>query len=99
MEKTVEKIKSRLKDVDELKIEILVQKCLNYMNRKDFPEELILVLVEKLLNDSKNTNNGIKSITEGDTKVEYVTTSETDNLIDSLRPQLNRFRKVGVLNG
>lgn len=84
-------------DADELKTKILVQKSLNYMNRKDFPEELVLVLVEKLSQDKENTNKGIKSITEGDTKIEYVTSSETDNLIDSLRPQLNRYRKVGTL--
>ena len=93
---TIKEISKRI-EVDELKIEILVQKSLNYMNRKDFPDELILVLVERLLQDKENVNKGIKSVTEGDTKIEYVTTSETDNLIDSLRPQLNRFRKVGTI--
>lgn len=78
-------------------IELIVQESLNYMNRKDFPEELILSVTKYIVeaNSQKETAR-LKSITVGDTKIEY---KEVDPniLISSLRFQLNRFRKVGTL--
>ncbi len=82
--------------LDKLKVEILVQKSLNYMNRKDFPEDLILVLVEALQSNSNISNEGVKSMTVGDTKIEYQAKS-SDDIIGSIRAQLNHFRKVGTL--
>lgn len=84
------------KEEQKIDIEIIVQKSLNYMNRKDFPEDLILVLVQQIRSTLVTTNN-VKSMTVGDTKVEY-SLENTDTLISSLTPQLNHFRKVGVLS-
>lgn len=90
------KIKEKIKDIEEIKVEILVQKALNYMNRKDFPEDLVLILVEALQSNSNNSNEHVKSMTVGDTKIEYQAKS-SDDIIGSIKAQLNRFRKVGVL--
>lgn len=110
MEEIYEKIIDNVKELMEIKDEpklklrttILVRKCLNFMNRKDFPVELIEPFAEHLAlknieENSVNTQN-MKSITEGDTKIEYDSaTNVTDEIFLSLKAQLYRFRKVGTL--
>lgn len=105
MEDTVNKILDKVKtliNVDlenkvRFNIELIVQESINYMNRKDFPEELILTVAKYIVESNTNKETaGLKSMTVGDTKIEY---KEVDPniLISSLRFQLNRFRKVGTL--
>lgn len=76
-----------------LQATILYRKSLNYMNRKDFPQELIGVLAEQLALFSFSQQQ-VKKITEGDTTVEYAT---QDNLFNDIKTQLNKFRKVGTI--
>ena len=90
-------------DLDETKtrlaIKIQVRKCLNYMNRDDFPEELIEPLAEAMaLEYLEEAEKEIKRVTAGDTSVEYNTsTSVSDKVAVSMREQLNRFRRVGTI--
>lgn len=90
-------------DLDETKtklvIKIQVRKCLNYMNREDFPEELIEPLAEAIaLEYLEEAEKEIKRVTAGDTTVEYNTsTSVSDKVAVSMREQLNRFRRVGTI--
>lgn len=110
MEEIYEKIIDNVKELTEIKDEpklklrttILVRKCLNFMNREDFPVELIEPFAEHLAlknieENLVNTQN-VKSITEGDTTIEYNTSNNTtDEIFLSLKAQLYRFRKVGTL--
>lgn len=84
-----------------LAIKIQIRKCLNYMNREDFPKELIEPLAEAMALDySKDNDAEIKSIQAGDTKIDYNTsTPKKDIIATSMKEQLRRFRKVGVING
>lgn len=83
------------------KIAIRIQgrKCLNYMNREDFPKELIEPLAEAMaLEYMEDNNKEVKSIQAGDTRVDYNTSTPTKDLtITSMKEQLRRFRKVGVI--
>ena len=87
--------------IDRVKIatRIQIRKCLNYMNRDDFPVELVEPLAEAMaLEYMENNNKEIKSIQAGDTKVEYNTSSPAKVLtIATMKEQLRRFRKVGVI--
>lgn len=80
-------------------IRVQIRKCLNYMNRDDFPVELVEPLAEAMaLEYMENNNKEIKSIQAGDTKVEYNTSSPAKVLtIATMKEQLRRFRKVGVI--
>lgn len=78
-------------DLLRIQATVLVRKSLNYMNRKDLPVELIEILADELA--TQNTSN-IKKVTEGDITVEYSITQKT---FESLRAQLNAFRKVGTI--
>ncbi len=82
-----------------LLIKIQVRKCLNYMNREDFPTELIEPLAEAIaLEYLEEEERETKRITAGDTSVEYNSSSSvTDRVEISMREQLNRFRRVGVI--
>jgi hypothetical protein len=82
-----------------LLIKIQVRKCLNYMNREDFPTELIEPLAEAIaLEYLEEGERETKRITAGDTSVEYNSSSSvTDRVEISMREQLNRFRRVGVI--
>ena len=88
---------------DEKKIKLLikiqVRKCLNYMNREDFPTELIEPLAEAIaLEYLEEEEREAKRITAGDTSVEYNSSSSvTDRVEISMREQLNRFRRVGTI--
>ena len=88
---------------DEKKIKLLikiqVRKCLNYMNREDFPTELIEPLAEAIaLEYLEEEEREVKRVTAGDTSVEYNSSSSvTDRVEISMREQLNRFRRVGTI--
>lgn len=82
-----------------LLIKIQVRKCLNYMNREDFPTELIEPLAEAIaLEYLEEEEREIKRVTAGDTSVEYNSSSSvTDRVAVTMREQLNRFRRVGTI--
>lgn len=103
--KIIEKMKglTSISDEARLKIQvtILVRKSLNFMNRDDFPEELIEPVAEHLALktiEEKNLQGNISKVTEGDTTIEYDTSNNTtDEMFLSLKRQLFRFRKVGTV--
>lgn len=80
-------------------IRIQVRKSLNYMNREDFPQELVEPLAEAMaLEYMEDNNKEVKSIQAGDTRVDYNTSTPTKDLtITSMKEQLRKFRKVGVI--
>lgn len=82
-----------------LLIKIQVRKCLNYMNREDFPTGLIEPLAEAIaLEYLEEEERETKRITAGDTSVEYNSSSSvTDRVAVTMREQLNRFRRVGTI--
>ena len=82
-----------------LLIKIQVRKCLNYMNREDFPTGLIEPLAEAIaLEYLEEEERETKRITAGDTSVEYNSSSfVTDRVAVTMREQLNRFRRVGTI--
>lgn len=103
--KIIEKVKNLTTVSDEAKLKIqvtiLVRKALNFMNRDDFPEELIEPFAEhlalKTIEETELQGN-ISKVTEGDTTIEYNTSSNfTDEMFLSLKSQLFRFRKVGTV--
>ena len=103
--KIIEKVKE-LTDVSneailKIRVTVLVRKALNFMNRDDFPEELIDAVAEHLaLKTIEETNlqGNISKVTEGDTTIEYNTSNNTtDEMFLSLKSQLFRFRKVGTV--
>ena len=103
--KIIEKVKE-LTDVSneailKIRVTILVRKALNFMNRNDFPVELIEPFAEHLalksIEESEIKGN-ISKVTEGDTTIEYNTSNNTtDEMFLSLKSQLFRFRKVGTI--
>lgn len=103
--KIIEKVKE-LSDVSneailKIRVTILVRKALNFMNRDDFPEELIDPVAEhlalKTIEESEIKGN-ISKVTEGDTTIEYNTSNNTtDEMFLSLKSQLFKFRKVGTI--
>ncbi len=107
MDETVNKICNFLKEflkVEEenrlgLVVRTQVRKCLNYMNREDFPTELIEPLAEAIaLEYLEEEEREIKRVTAGDTSVEYNSSSPvTDRVAVSMREQLNRYRRVGTI--
>ena len=103
--KIIEKVKglTSISDEARLKIQvtILVRKSLNFMNRDDFPVELIDPVAEHLalksIEESEIKGN-ISKVTEGDTTIEYNTSNNTtDEMFLSLKSQLFVFRKVGTV--
>lgn len=106
MDKVIDEIYTCLTNLlteDEKKLKLLikiqVRKCLNYMNREDFPTELIEPLAEAIaLEYLEEEERETKRITAGDTSVEYNSSSSvTDRVEISMREQLNRFRRVGTI--
>ena len=103
--KIIEKTKE-LTDVSnearlEIQVTILVRKALNFMNRNDFPVELIEPFAEHLALktiEEIEIKGNISKVTEGDTTIEYNTSNNTtDEMFLSLKSQLFRFRKVGIV--
>ena len=82
-----------------LNIRIQVRKCLNYMNRSDFPEELVEPLAEAIaLEYLESSEKEVKRVTAGDTSIEYNTgSSAEDRVTITMREQLNRYRRVGTI--
>jgi len=106
MKKTIDiifKIIKEYKNIDnealeKLKIKTLVTKCLNYCNIEELPPELYSVLAEHLiLSDGVTGGKEIASVKEGDTTITYSDGSNVNNTFLSLRPQLNKFRRIGVI--
>nr|DAQ93388.1 MAG TPA: tail connector protein [Caudoviricetes sp.] len=109
MDETYNKIIEKVKELAtisneailKIRVTILVRKALNFMNRDDFPEELIDPVAEHLaLKTIEETNlqGNISKVTEGDTTIEYNTSNNTtDEMFLSLKSQLFRFRKVGTV--
>ena len=84
-----------------IQVIILARKALNFMNRNDFPSELIEPFSEhlalKIIEETEIKGN-ISKVTEGDTTIEYSTSNNTtDEIFLSLKNQLFRFRKVGTV--
>ena len=104
-DKIIKKVKELTTISNEAKLKIqvtvLVRKALNFMNRDDFPVELIDPVAEHLaLKTIEETNlqGNISKVTEGDTTIEYnISNSTTDEMFLSLKSQLFRFRKVGTV--
>lgn len=103
--KIIEKVKELATISNEAKLKIqvtiLVRKSLNFMNRDDFPVELIEPFAEhlalKIIEETEIKGN-ISKVTEGDTTIEYSTSNNTtDEMFLSLKSQLFRFRKVGTI--
>ena len=109
MDETYNKIIEKVKELTtisneamlKIRVTVLVRKALNFMNRDDFPEELIDPVAEHLaLKTIEETNlqGNISKVTEGDTTIEYNTSNNTtDEMFLSLKSQLFRFRKVGTI--
>ena len=109
MDETYNKIIERVKELAtisneailKIRVTVLVRKALNFMNRDDFPEELIDPVAEHLALKSieeRNLQGNISKVTEGDTTIEYNTSNNTtDEMFLSLKSQLFRFRKVGTV--
>ena len=75
-------------------IESIVQDSINYMNREDFPKELITPITKYIFKYNFDKNRNIKSMKSGDRQVEFVTELNDDV---EFRKSLNRFRKLGVI--
>lgn len=109
MEETYNKIIEKVKELAtisneailKIRVTVLVRKTLNFMNRDDFPEELIEPVAEHLALkaiEETNLQGNISKVTEGDTTIEYNTSNNTtDEMFLSLKSQLFRFRKVGTV--
>lgn len=103
--KIIEKVKELTTISNEAKLKIqvtvLVRKALNFMNRDDFPVELIDPVAEHLalkIIEETNLQGNISKVTEGDTTIEYNTSNNiTDEMFLSLKSQLFKFRKVGTV--
>lgn len=103
--KIIEKVKELTNISNEamlkIRVTILVRKALNFMNRDDFPEELIDPVAEHLALkaiEEINLQGNISKVTEGDTTIEYNTSNNTtDEMFLSLKSQLFKFRKVGTV--
>lgn len=109
MEETYNKIIEKVKELAtisneailKIRVTVLVRKTLNFMNRDDFPEELIEPVAEHLALkaiEETNLQGNISKVTEGDTTIEYNTSNNTtDEMFLSLKSQLFKFRKVGTV--
>lgn len=75
-------------------IESVIQDSVNYMNREDFPEELISPTAVYIHKYNFDKNRNIKSMKSGERQVEFVTGLNEDA---EFRKSLNRFRKLGVV--
>jgi len=109
MDETYNKIIEKVKELTtisneamlKIRVTVLVRKALNFMNRDDFPEELIDPVAEhlalKTIEETEIKGN-ISKVTEGDTTIEYNTSNNTtDEMFLSLKSQLFRFRKIGTI--
>ena len=75
-------------------IESIVQDSINYMNREDFPRELITPITKYIFKYNFDKNRNIKSMKSSERQIEFVTGLNGDV---EFRKSLNRFRKLGVI--
>ena len=75
-------------------IESVIQDSVNYMNRENFPEELINPTAIYIYKYNFDKNRNIKSMKSAERQVEFVTGLNGDA---EFRKSLNRFRKLGVV--
>lgn len=59
-------------------IESIIQDSVNYMNREDFPRELITPITKYIFKYNFDKNRNIKSMKSGDRQVEFVTELNDD---------------------
>nr|DAE24073.1 MAG TPA: tail connector protein [Siphoviridae sp. ctg6Y13] len=99
----IDKVYEKIKAVSEVSlneqktkfiIESVIQDSVNYMNREDFPEELISPTAVYIYKYNFDKNRNIKSMKSGERQVEFVTGLNGDA---EFRKSLNRFRKLGVV--
>ena len=103
MTEIIDKIYEKIKAVSEVSlneqktkfiIESVIQDSVNYMNREDFPDELISPTAVYIYKYNFDKNRNIKSMKSGERQVEFVTGLNGDA---EFRKSLNRFRKLGVV--
>ena len=103
MTELIDKIYEKIKAVSDVSlneqktkfiIESVIQDSVNYMNREDFPEELITPTAIYIYKYNFDKNRNIKSMKSGERQVEFVTGLNGDA---EFRKSLNRFRKLGVV--
>ena len=103
MTEIIDKIYEKIKAVSEVSlneqktkfiIESVIQDSVNYMNREDFPEELISPTAVYIYKYNFDKNRNIKSMKSSERQVEFVTGLNGDA---EFRKSLNRFRKLGVV--
>lgn len=103
MTELIDKIYEKIKAVSEVSlneqktkfiIESVIQDSVNYMNREDFPDELISPTAVYIYKYNFDKNRNIKSMKSGERQVEFVTGLNDDT---EFRKSLNRFRKLGVV--
>lgn len=103
MTEIIDKVYEKIKAVSEVSlneqktkfiIESVIQDSVNYMNREDFPEELISPTAVYIYKYNFDKNRNIKSMKSGERQVEFVTGLNDDV---EFRKSLNRFRKLGVI--
>ena len=99
----IDKVYEKIKAVSEVSlneqktkfiIESVIQDSVNYMNREDFPEELISPTAVYIYKYNFDKNRNIKSMKSAERQVEFVTGLNGDA---EFRKSLNRFRKLGVV--
>ena len=103
MTEIIDKIYEKIKAISDISlneqktkfiIESVIQDSVNYMNRENFPEELITPTVIYIYKYNFDKNRNIKSMKSGERQVEFVTGLNGDA---EFRKSLNRFRKLGVV--
>lgn len=103
MTEIIDKIYEKIKAVSDVSlnepktkfiIESVVQDSINYMNREDFPRELITPTAIYIYKYNFDKNRNIKSMKSAERQVEFVTGLNGDA---EFRKSLNRFRKLGVV--
>ena len=103
MTELIDKIYEKIKAVSDVSlneqktkfiIESVIQDSVNYMNREDFPEELISPTAVYIHKYNFDKNRNIKSMKSGERQVEFVTGLNGDA---EFRKSLNCFRKLGVV--
>lgn len=103
MTEIIDKIYEKIKAISDVSlneqktkfiIESVIQDSVNYMNREDFPDELISPTAVYIYKYNFDKNRNIKSMKSGERQVEFVTGLNSDA---EFRKSLNRFRKLGVV--
>ncbi len=103
MTEIIDKIYEKIKAISDVSlneqktkfiIESVIQDSVNYMNREDFPEELISPTAVYIYKYNFDKNRNVKSMKSGERQVEFVTGLNEDA---EFRKSLNRFRKLGVV--